>query len=194
MLSNVVLQKARLIRLRHYMAHRTTINRRHYLISGTGAFQFLKPSPAYAADESVHDTTRHDTTRIHTRDRGSELERKEANGRPADQPRIRLGVLAYYKSCRSCTTGQEREVSHTDAVLPFASVIGRACRSSVSRIYQNRSLANVPVNTHVQTCAQTWPRRRARSFHVEAFSRGWCTRVIFFGQVSSSRDDGWVER
>lgn len=64
-LSDVVLQKARPIRLRHYVAHRTTINRRrmHYLISGTGAFQFLKPSPAYAADERVHDTTRHGYTR-----------------------------------------------------------------------------------------------------------------------------------
>lgn len=157
----------------------------HYLISGTGAFQFLKPSPAYAADESVHDTTRHDigTTRIHTRDRGSELERKEANGRPADQPRIRLRVLAYHKSCRSCTTGQEREVSHTDAVLPFASVIGRAYGNSVSRISN-------PIAISTYTCKRA--RKPDLDEGPEAFA---CGKLVdsafalssdrFFRQVST---------
>jgi len=116
------------------MAHRTATNRRrmHYLIGGTGAFQFLISNLDYNAERSV--SIRYDTgmTRIHTQNRGRE---KGSEWQPADQPQIPPPVVvACHKSCRSCTTGQEREVSHTDAVLPFASVIGRACESSFSMI------------------------------------------------------------
>lgn len=144
------------------MAHRTIINRRqmHYLIDGTGAFHFLKPNNLCRRWRESF-MIRYDTTLArhgYTRETATVSQKERKRTRPTGWPTTDTPSGGCHKSwCRSCTTGQEREVSYTDAVLPFASVIDRVCENSVSRI------SNPIVRRVNLTCAQTWPRRRAEN-------------------------------
>lgn len=144
----------------YYIAYRTATNRRwmHYLVAGgTGVFQFLMPSLGYAVDKSVpwYDTTPawHEYTR-----ETAVASRKEANGRPADQPQIplRRWLLAISRAGHAQRVRREKSVIPTPCYHSRQWLVEAA--KAPFRGYQTPSLAT---QTYTYN-RRNWLRRRVR--------------------------------
>jgi len=126
----------------YYMAHRTATNRRrmHYLIGGTGAFQFLISNLDYSADKSV--PYRYDTTPAwHEYTRKTAVERKEANGNRLTNHRYRLQrwLLAISRAGHAQRVRKEKSVIPTPCYHSCQWLVEPA--RAAFRWYQTRSLA-----------------------------------------------------
>lgn len=94
--------------------------------------------------------TRHEYAR-----ESRELERKEANGRPTGWPTTDtpLRVVACHKSCRSCTTGQEKRSQSYRRRATIRVSDWSVPAKAPSREYRKHDREYI--RTHV--CARSWP-------------------------------------